>query len=64
MRMPTGTCRRDKVIPASVELLNDYYTQVEPAYTPKTIKDIYSFDSSNAKDPPDVRRDQAGRRDA
>lgn len=47
-----GNLPADEVIPASVDLLNDFYTQVEPAYTPKTIDDIYSFDSSKANDLP------------
>lgn len=47
-----GNLPADEVLPASVELLNDYYTQVEPAYAPKTIDDIYSFDSSKAGDLP------------
>jgi predicted metalloprotease len=47
-----GNLEADKVIPASVDLLNDFYTQVEPAYQPKDVKDIYSFDSSKPKDLP------------
>ena len=34
------------VIPLTVDLLNDFYTQVEPNYEPLSTRDIASFDSS------------------
>ena len=34
------------VIPLTVDLLNDFYSQVEPSYTPLSTSDIGSFDSS------------------
>jgi len=41
-----GNLPADEVIPATVDLLNDFYTQVEPAYVPKTTDDVFSFDST------------------
>ena len=43
-----GNLEADLVLPASVELLNDFYSQVEAAYEAKTIDDVYSFDSSGS----------------
>jgi predicted metalloprotease len=34
------------VIPLTVDLLNDFYSQVEPEYSPLSTRDITSFDSS------------------
>lgn len=42
-----GNLPAEDVIPASVDLLNDFYIQVEPAYAPKSLDDIYSFDASD-----------------
>jgi predicted metalloprotease len=40
-----GNVPADEVIPLTVELLNDFYAQVEPAYRPITLDDISSFDA-------------------
>ena len=40
-----GNVAAEDVIPLTVELINDFYSQVEPGYVPLTIDDIYSFDS-------------------
>jgi len=45
-----GNAPADKVIPIGVDLLNDFYSLVEPAYAPKTIDDVYSFDSTGDDD--------------
>ncbi|MEX2256819.1 MAG: neutral zinc metallopeptidase, partial [Acidimicrobiia bacterium] len=42
-----GNAPAEKVIPVGVDLLNDFYTQVEPAYVPKTIDDVYAFDADD-----------------
>jgi predicted metalloprotease len=47
-----GNAPAEKVIPVAVDLLNDYYTQVEPAYVPKTVGDIYAFDADDEDDLP------------
>ncbi len=41
-----GNVPADEVIPLTVDLLNDFYSQVEPAYRPITIDDVFSFDST------------------
>src|SRR6478736_2968965 len=41
-----GNVPAAKVVPLTVDLLNDFYSQVEPRYTPLTTQDITSFDSS------------------
>ena len=51
-----GNAPADEVIPTSVDLLNDFYSQVEPAYLPKTTDDIYSYDSSDKKHLPTCGR--------
>jgi predicted metalloprotease len=48
-----GQVPADEVIPLTVDLLNDFYSQVEPAYTPLTVDDIGSFDSSKRSTIPD-----------
>lgn len=40
-----GNVAADEVIPLTVELLNDFYSQVEPGYRPLTVDDITLFDS-------------------
>jgi len=45
-----GNLPPDEVIPAAVDTLNDFYSNVEPAYVPKTIDDVYSFDSTAGDD--------------
>jgi len=37
------------VIPLTVDLLNEFYSQVEPKYTPLTTDDVYAFDSSKPR---------------
>lgn len=44
-----GNAPADEIIPDSVEMLNDFYAAVEPAYKPLTDKDITSYDSSKPK---------------
>jgi len=41
-----GNVPAAKVIPLTVDLLNDFYSQVESKYTPLSTRDIASFDSS------------------
>ena len=41
-----GETAAEDVIPLTVDLLNDFYSQVEPAYEPLTVEDIGGFDSS------------------
>jgi len=41
-----GNVPASQVVPLTVDLLNDFYTQVEPRYTPLSTRDITSFDSS------------------
>jgi len=41
-----GNVAADEVIPLTADLLNDFYSQVEPAYRPLTVDDITSFDST------------------
>ncbi|HEY8216794.1 MAG TPA: neutral zinc metallopeptidase [Acidimicrobiia bacterium] len=47
-----GNVPADEVIPDAVDMLNDYYSQVEPAYVPKSVDDIYSFDPDKKRDLP------------
>ena len=42
-----GEVPAEEVIPLAVDLLNDFYSQVEPGYVPLTVEDIGSFDSSD-----------------
>jgi len=41
-----GNVAAADVIPLTVDLLNDFYTQVEPKYSPLSTRDIASFDST------------------
>jgi predicted metalloprotease len=41
-----GNVPAAKVVPLTVDLLNDFYSQVEPRYTPLSTRDVTSFDSS------------------
>ena len=45
-----GNLPADDVVPATVDLLNDFFTQGEPAYVPLTIDDLFKYDSSGKKD--------------
>ncbi len=42
-----GDVRAKDVIPLAANLLNDFYSQVEPNYQPLSLADITSFDSSD-----------------
>ncbi|MFI5045616.1 MAG: neutral zinc metallopeptidase [Acidimicrobiia bacterium] len=42
-----GQAPADEVIPLSVELLNDFYSQVEPSYVPLRTDSIAAFDSTD-----------------
>jgi predicted metalloprotease len=44
-----GNLPADQVIPASVELLNAFYSAVEPAYKPLAVSDISSYNSTKPK---------------
>jgi predicted metalloprotease len=46
-QLSQGEVAAEDVIPLTVDLLNDFYSQVEPKYTPLTTRDITSFDSSD-----------------
>src|SRR5262249_32694704 len=41
-----GNLPADEVIPATVDLLNTFYSRVEPNYTPLTIDNVYKYDST------------------
>jgi predicted metalloprotease len=45
-----GNFDAELVIPASVEMLNSFYSQVEPAYEIQSIDNVYSFDSSGGSE--------------
>jgi predicted metalloprotease len=45
-----GNVPGDQVVPASIELLNSFYSQVDPGYVPVSIDDVKSYDSSGSKD--------------
>src|SRR5581483_10237919 len=45
-----GNLPADEVIPGTVDLLNNFYSQVEPGYTPLSIDDVFKYDSSGSKD--------------
>ena len=51
--------RPRRSIPLTVDLLNDFYSQVEPSYVPLSIEDFVSFDSSKRSHHPEVRRHHA-----
>jgi predicted metalloprotease len=42
-----GQVAAAEVIPLAVDLLNDFYSQVEPAFQPLSIDDVIKFDSSD-----------------
>ena len=44
-----GDVPAEDVIPLTVDLLNDFYTRVEPGYERLTIDDVTSFDSSKVR---------------
>jgi predicted metalloprotease len=44
-----GDVPAEEVIPLTVELLNDFYSQVEPRYAPLSTDDIQAFDSSKPR---------------
>jgi predicted metalloprotease len=44
-----GNLPADEVIPVTVDLLNDFYRQVEPNYTPLTIDNVVKFNSAGSK---------------
>lgn len=48
-----GNLPAEDVIPTTVELLDEFYSQVEPAYASLTIDDVYSFDSSRERTIPE-----------
>ncbi len=45
-----GNMAAADVIPVSVDLLNDFYSQVDPDYTPLTIDNVYKYDSRGSSD--------------
>ena len=47
-----GNLPAEDVIPAAINLLNDFYSQVEPTYQAKSVDDIYSFDADKKTDLP------------
>jgi predicted metalloprotease len=47
-----GETAAEDVIPLTVDLLNDFYTQVEPNYVPLSTDDFISFDSSKPRTVP------------
>jgi len=44
-----GNVAAADVIPLTVNLLNEFYAQVEPKYTPLTVDDVHAFDSSKPR---------------
>ncbi len=44
-----GNVPAEDVVPLSVELLNDFYLQVEPGFVAPTLDNVYSFDSAGPK---------------
>jgi predicted metalloprotease len=48
-----GDVAAEDVIPLTVDLLNDFYSQVEPNYVPKSTDDIRAFDSSDKRSIPE-----------
>ena len=45
-----GNMAAGDVIPVSVDLLNDFYSQVDADYTPLTIDSVYKYDSTAGSD--------------
>lgn len=58
-----GDVPAEEVIPLTVDLLNDFYSQVEPDYEPLTVDDIGSFDSSKPRTIPKCGRTRLAVRD-
>ena len=52
-QLSNGNVAAEDVIPLAVDLLNEFYSQVEPNYQPLSTRDIRSFDSSKPKTIPD-----------
>jgi predicted metalloprotease len=48
-----GNAPAEDVIPLTVDLLNEFYGQVEPGYRPLTIDDVSSFDSGRPRSIPE-----------
>jgi hypothetical protein len=48
-----GEVAAEDVIPLTVDLLNDFYTQLLPGYPPLTIDLVYKFDSSDRSSIPE-----------
>jgi hypothetical protein len=48
-----GDVAGEDVIPLAVDLLNDFYSQVEPNYQPLSTRDIQAFDSSKRSSIPE-----------
>jgi predicted metalloprotease len=48
-QLSNGDVAAEDVIPMTVNLLNEFYSQVEPNYQPLSTSDIHSFDSSKAR---------------
>ena len=44
-----GNLPADEVIPTTVDLLDEFYSQVEPDYAPLTLDDVQSYDSSRIR---------------
>lgn len=51
-----GNLPADEVIPTTVDLLDEFYTQVEPAYESLTIDDVQAFDSRRVRSIPKCGR--------
>ena len=51
-RRPEAEAAAEDVIPLAVDLLNDFYTQVEPNYVPLTTDDFVSYNSSKPRSVP------------
>ena len=47
-----GNLPAEDVIPLTVDMLNDFYGQVEPVYVEKTVDDIYSYDADEKSELP------------
>jgi predicted metalloprotease len=45
-----GNVPADQVVPASLELLNSFYTQVEPLYQAQSIDNVYSYKADDPED--------------
>jgi predicted metalloprotease len=47
-----GNLPAKDVIPLTVDMLNDFYGQVEPSYVAKSVDDIYAYDTGKKSDLP------------